>query len=155
MSKNERNSDLRRGSPVDFGYIERLREEIHPNDINLLSGIRVKRIITESIKKSHLSRIQVADRMSKFLGIEITLAKLDAWCAESKHNHRFPLEFLPAFVKAIENWDLVIELCRMVGGNFVKGEGLLYTELGKLEEMDRWLKDRKVEIRKLLTEERE
>ena len=133
-----------------FDYIEHLKKEIRPDEANIICGLRIKKLINQSIKESDFSRIQVANRMSEQLGIEITQSQLDAWTAESKNAHRFPLEYLPAFVNATESWALIIEACRMCGGQFNKGEEILHAEIGKIKDMQRQLKEREKAIQKML-----
>jgi hypothetical protein len=56
--------------------------------------------ISADIKGCPLSRDQVAARMSDLTGQQITTDMLNSWTAESKDHHRFPCQFLPAFVIA-------------------------------------------------------
>jgi len=60
----------------------------------------LKRMLAEDLTKSSYPRDQVAARMSALLGLPISKAQLDAWTAPTKPLHRFPVEYLPAFVEA-------------------------------------------------------
>ena len=61
---------------------------------------RVKAALAEDLRASPFPRGQVARRMSAVLGVPISQAQLDAWTAPGKPGHRFPLEYLPAFVQS-------------------------------------------------------
>jgi len=61
---------------------------------------QIKAALTEDLTRSPFRRDQVAGRMTTLLGTTITVAQLDAWTAPTKVLHRFPLEYLPAFVEA-------------------------------------------------------
>jgi len=150
MSNRKKRSDPRQGNL--FNYLEDLKKEIQPDEASLICGHRIKKLITQSIKESDFSRIQVANRMSEQLGIEITQAQMDAWTAESKNGHRFPLEYLPAFINATENWILIIKSCRMCGGHFAKGKEILHVEMGKIKELEIQLKERKKAVEKMLAD---
>ena len=152
MSKSRKKSDPRQASFFDSEYISNLKRELQPDEANLICGLRIKKIISQAIKHSDFSRIQVANRMSEDLGVEITQAMMDAWTAESKNGHRFPVEYLPAFVRATENWDLLMEVCRMCGGHFTRGKEILHVEMGKIRELEAQLKERKKAIERLLSE---
>ncbi|MBW2090938.1 MAG: hypothetical protein JRI34_02290 [Deltaproteobacteria bacterium] len=150
MSKARKRSDPRQANLFD--YLDQLKREIQPDEASLICGHRIKKLIAQSIKESDYSRIQIANRMSEQLGVEITQAQLDAWTAESKNSHRFPLEYLPLFVNATESWTLIIEACRMCGGHFAKGKEILHVEMGKIKEIEAQLKERKKAIEKLLAD---
>ena len=148
MTNSKKRLDI--GQRSLFDYIEYFEKEIRSDEANLICCLRIKKLITQSIKKSDYSRIQVANRMSEQLGIEITQSQLDAWTAESKTAHRFPLEYLPAFIYATADWSLIVEVCRMCGGQFTKGEEILHAEIGKIKDMQRQLKEREKAIQKML-----
>jgi len=94
----------------------------------LLSGI---------ISQSGLSREEIADRMSVILNIDVSHHMLNCWTAESKKQHRFPLEFFPAFCKAIGNSTLtkklIIELLKPFNMTPITANELYVFELFKLK----------------------
>jgi len=152
MSNRKKRSDPNQMNFLETDYMTHLKEELKPAEASLLCGLRIKSFISESIKESDYSRDQVIDRMSAELGVEITLAKIDAWTAKSKGGHRFPLEYLPAFGRATGNWTLVSEVNRMCGGRFAKGKGILNMELGDIRDLKKELIVREKAVEKLLEE---
>src|SRR5258708_9800189 len=44
-------------------------------------------VMSAAIKKSRFDRIDIAGRMTRFLGEEITLSMLNAWTAKSRDEH--------------------------------------------------------------------
>lgn len=62
----------------------------------------VKGMLRDALDRSRRSRIEVAERMSYTLGTSVTQYMIDAWVADSKEGHRFPLDYLEAFIEATE-----------------------------------------------------
>lgn len=75
---------------------------------NLFLDIRLKfiRAINEDIKHAkdeqgkRLPRAKIVEKMTELLGEEISIIMLYNWTAKSHGGHRFPVFFLPAFIKA-------------------------------------------------------
>lgn len=88
--------------------------------------------ISQALKDCPDSRHMVAARMSELTGAEITKSMLDAWTAESKEQHRFPAEYLPAFCLATNNHKIVDVIVRPLGGRFFQGRAALDAEAGQL-----------------------
>lgn len=122
--------------------------ECTPGCFDISKSIRA--IITDSLKHTSLSRHQVAARMSELLGREITKAQLDAFSAESKENHRFPLEYLPAFVEATGDRSLIRFIAEKCMGYYIENADALHLELGRIHEQEKVLKDRKRAISSVL-----
>ena len=146
MSKSKKRfDDPRQKSLFDF-IKNQASQPTCPGDLNI--QIQLKNILSEALKKSTLSRFQVAARMSELLGAEITKTTLDTWTAESKELHRFPAEYLPAFCAATENF-LPLELITRKAGAFLfQGPDALRSEIKALEDKCTKLKK---EIRKRQT----
>lgn len=73
----------------------------------------LRTMVTEAISRTGRSREQIADEMTFLTGRNITALMLNAWTADSKDQHRFPLAFLPAFCKATESYTLITHLAEM------------------------------------------
>ena len=71
-----------------------------PPDGGLDIDSEFRAAVSRDIKECPLSHYQIAARMSELVGQEITESMLYSWTAESKERHRFPCQFLPAFVIA-------------------------------------------------------
>ena len=85
---------------------------VTPGSDNL--GPIVRGCITRTCRESRLSREQIAERMTEFLGVRVSERMLFDWTADSKELHRFPLEFVLAFCRATDDWTLlsaVVERC--------------------------------------------
>lgn len=95
---------------------------------------RFRESINEGIKRSHLSRWQIAARMSELIGTDITKTMLDSWTCESKEGHRFPAIFLPAFCDSVKYTDPLRILGIPVGVFVLPGPEALRAEIQKLEE---------------------
>ena len=82
-----------------------------------------------------LSRYQVAARMSELVGQEITKSMLDNWTAEAHEKHRFPCQFLPAFVIATGGQRRTVEVISRHSGLFLlPGPEALRAEIQRLDE---------------------
>lgn len=112
----------------------------------------IRSIISESLKQSPMSRYEIAGQMSDILGVEISKSQLDAWSAESKENHRFPLVYSGAFCRATQDNSLARYMADMCGGYFIQGEDAIRLELGKIEEQKQRLSRKEKVIREFLGE---
>lgn len=91
-----------------------------------------------------LSRYEIAARMSELTGVEITKTMLDNWSAESHEKHRFPCQFLPAFVIATGGQRRAVEVISRHSGLFLlPGPDALRAEIQRLDEEERRIKAEK------------
>lgn len=78
--------------------------------------------LSSALRSSRYSRPEICDRMNEFNGrcrnadeySPVTVNKLNDWTADSKSNHRFPLEYLPALCYAIHNQRAVRDMLRSI-----------------------------------------
>lgn len=98
-------------------------------------GSQIRHLLTEALKKTPLSRRDIAARMSELTGVEITKHQLDSWTAESRDGWRFPLEYLAAFEAACETHDLTAWLADTRGCKLLVGKEALDAEIGKMERL--------------------
>jgi hypothetical protein len=137
-----------------FSMVEKLHDACStdrkpiPGSCNISALIRAG--ISDALKNCTLSRYHVAAKMSELLGREITKAQLDAFSAESKDGHRFPLEYLPAFIMATGDMSLMRMLAEQCNGYFIQNEDALKLELGKIADEERQLKERRRAIQTIL-----
>ena len=115
------------------------------HDNNPLNGsmdidTEIRAAISQDIKHAHdstgreLSRYEVAARMSELTGIEITKSMLDNFSAESHEKHRFPCQFLPAFVITTGQRMAFEVLSRRSGLFALPGPEALRAEIQRLDE---------------------
>jgi hypothetical protein len=110
----------------------------------------LRQLISESLKKSPLSRFQISAKMSELIGSEITKFQLDSWSAESKESDRFPLEYFPAFIIATGDKTILKVICEKCNGLFIQGEESLHLELGRLDFTKRQVVKKERAIKDLL-----
>jgi len=108
--------------------------------------------ITDDLKACPLSRYQVAARMSELVGQEITESMLYTWTADSKEKHRFPCQFLPAFVIATGGRRSFEALSRKSGLFALPGAEALRAEIQRIDEDMKKLKGEKVKRELFLRE---
>ena len=100
-----------------------------------------------------ISRFEVAAKMSDLVGYEITASMLYNWTAEAHEKHRFPCQFLPAFVIATGGQRLAFEcLSRKAGLFALPGREALRAEIEQIDEEIRRLKEEKLKRRIFLKE---
>lgn len=112
-------------------------------------GAEVKAALVEDLQRSRFPRPQVAARMSVLVGQAVTVAMLDAWTAQSKGQHRMPLEYGAAWVQATEQQGMLRLLVRACGGRLVMPDQVR-RELGQVEEERRRLADRERTLRSVV-----
>ena len=94
------------------------------------SGL-VQHVITSGMKRSGLSRAEIADRMSYLAGMQVTEAMLNNFAAESRPDVRFPLQLARAFCAAVGDNQLLTCCASFAGLHFVDETGLHLMELGR------------------------
>lgn len=80
------------------------------------------------------SREEVAARMSELTGERISKDMLNAMTADSHQGHRFPLQWLPAFVEATGCYDPLMQMAELVGAMVLVGQDVI---AAKIAEQDR------------------
>lgn len=80
-------------------------------------------------------RYEVAAKMSRLLGREISKFMLDAYTAESREDHIPPLDTAIAFDIATESQTLANLSAAKIGARLLVGKEALHAELGKLERL--------------------
>lgn len=80
-------------------------------------------------------RFDVAAKMSRLLGREISKFMLDAYTAESREDHIPPLDTAIAFDIATGTQTLTNLSAAKIGARLLIGKDALHAELGKLERM--------------------
>jgi len=123
--------------------------EINPGSFNI--SVQLRNVLSEGLKYSTLSRHQVAARMSELTGTEITKSQLDSWTAESKEYHRFPAEYLPAFIHVTGYKKPLKIMAKMIQCYLLESEEALLAELGKIDQVKKDLTRREKTVRDLIS----
>jgi hypothetical protein len=109
-------------------------------------GPVVRGVITRVIHNCRLSREQIADRMSEALGTRVTARMLNDWTADSKELHRFPLEFVLAFCRAVDDWSLLSSVVERCGVRVISNQEARMLEFAQAS-LSKELADREHEYR--------
>jgi len=115
-----------------------------PGSLNMGSAIR--EALYEAIKGCPMKRYEIAAKMSELTDADISKAMLDAWTAESKEDHRFPLEYIAAFCQVTGCTKPLELVCRPVGVFALGGPEVLRSERQKLNEQIKRLQAKAKEI---------
>jgi hypothetical protein len=110
------------------------KNEQSPPDGGLDIDSEFRAAVSRDIKGCPSSHYQIAARMSELVGQEITESMLYSWTAESKDRHRFPCQFLPAFVIATGQRRTFEVLSRKSGLFALPVPEALRAEIQKLDE---------------------
>lgn len=111
-------------------------------------------VMSQALKESPHDRIEVAARMTRLLGREITLAMLNAYTAESRDTHNISLERAIAFDAATEGYALLNFFASKRGCRVLVGKDALLAELGRLDRMRAEIASQERLIRKLLNDKK-
>lgn len=138
-----------------FDYIKKA-EELSRQSNNSFNGTldvdtELRAAISADIKHAivpctgrELSRYEIAARMSELVGQEITKSQLDNWTAEAHDKHRFPAQYLPAFVIATGGQRRAFEALSRKSGLFaLPGPEALRAEIQRLDEQEKRIKAEK------------
>jgi hypothetical protein len=167
MSKNRRKIDTHhpnnrvsgRSAGVQRNLFEYIRQErtrvdrsSNHQEGTLGIGETLRLALNEAIKKSPLSRHQIAGEMSHLLGCEVTKTTMDTWTAESKTANRIPAEYLPAFCQTTKS-RRPLEILNEAAGLFsMPGPDALRSEIQKYDEMERKARAEKLKRKRFLQE---
>jgi hypothetical protein len=135
MENKKQNLPLQ-GSLID--WIKRAEDLTHQSDASHAGTLDIdaelRAAVSEDIKACPLKHPYIAVRMSELVGCEITDSMLYSWTAESKDKHRFPCQFLPAFVLATGGRRAFEVLSRRSGLFALPGPEALRAEIQRLDE---------------------
>lgn len=98
---------------------------------------QIRKSICSAIKQCRLSRHQIADQISVLTGNKVTVTTIDSWTAKSKPQNRIPAEYVPAFCKVTDNFDLLIILDEAAGRVSMCGPDVIRSEIQQWAEQER------------------
>lgn len=119
-----------------------------PGAVNFSREIAAR--MSEALKNCPYDRIEVAARMSRMLGREVTLSMLNAYTAESHQQHTPSLERAIAFDLATEQNALGSFYVAKLGGSILWGKDKLLADLGRIQQARHDLRDQERAIREEL-----
>jgi hypothetical protein len=94
----------------------------------------VAEIVSAMLKESGVDRYEIAARMSRLAGREISKYMLDAWSAESREDHNLPFALAPVLEAACESHLLSAWLAATRGGRLYVGRDALAVQVGLLKQ---------------------
>jgi hypothetical protein len=95
---------------------------------------RLRAALSEELRRYAGDRFDVAAKMSRLVGAEVTKWQLDSWTAESKEGHRFPASHLPAFCCAVGSYRVLQVLAEGAGRRVYSDPSIdVAAEIGRLE----------------------
>lgn len=95
--------------------------------------VAIARAMGDALRKCDGDRYEIAARISRTLGRDVSKGMLDAYTAPSKDTHIPNLAFCIAFDAATGQNELLNLYARLRGGRALMGEDALRAELGRLE----------------------
>ena len=115
--------------------LDLFEEELPPAPVTTPGGLTCRVEIAHTMSealKGH-DRYEIAAKMSKLLGRDISKNILDAYTAESREDHIPPLDTAIAFDLATESRFLGELFAKKIGAKLVFGKEALDAKLGQLE----------------------
>jgi hypothetical protein len=131
-----------------------------PKPASLESGVmsikvKIAHAMSKAMKDCPFDRYEIAARMSRILGRDVSKHMLDAYAAASRDTHIPNLEFCIAFDAATEQNELLNLYASLRGCAVLVGEETLRAELGRLEMQEQDTKARKRWLKEYLSRSRD
>ncbi|SNT06983.1 hypothetical protein [Pseudomonas segetis] len=96
-------------------------------------SVQISELVGELLKSSEHDRYEVAARMSRLSGDDVSKAMLDAWSSPARTDHNLPLYRVPLLEEVCASHLLTNWLVGLRGGRVAYGRDALLAELGRLE----------------------
>lgn len=110
----------------------------------------IAHVMSEALKNSPFDRYEVAARMSRMLGHEVSVNMLNAYTAESRDTHNITLERAIAFDAATEAYSLLKFHADKRGCRVLVGKEALLAELGEIGRLKQELAEQEKAIKAAL-----
>ncbi|MDF1691738.1 MAG: hypothetical protein P1U47_05170 [Zhongshania sp.] len=96
-------------------------------------GVLVAHMVSDVLRNADCDRHEIAARMSRLTGKDVSKYMLDAWSSESRDAYNIPFYLVPVFETACSSHQLTNWLAGIRGGRLLIGREALNAELGRLE----------------------
>ena len=113
---------------------------------------QVSELVGELLKSTELDRYEVAARMSRLSGDDVSKHMLDAWSSPARTDHNLPLYRAPLLEEVCATHLLTNWLVHLRGGRVAYGREALDAELGRLERVASDASRKARELKKMLGE---
>lgn len=94
---------------------------------------QVAHLVSEMLRATPGDRYEIAARMSRLTGKDVSKNMLDAYASDAREDHNLPFYLLPALEAVCESHVLTAWLADVRGGRLLIGRDALNAELGRLE----------------------
>lgn len=96
-------------------------------------SVQISELVGEMLKATDLDRYEVASRMSRLSGDDVSKAMLDAWSSPARTDHNLPFYRASLLEQVCASHLLTNWLVAQRGGRVAYGRDALLSELGRLE----------------------
>ncbi|MCY1559527.1 hypothetical protein D9M68_965760 [compost metagenome] len=96
-------------------------------------SVQISELVGEMLKSTDLDRYEVAARMSRLSGDDVSKAMLDAWSSPARTDHNLPFYRAALLEQVCASHLLTNWLVAQRGGRVAYGRDALLSELGRLE----------------------
>lgn len=114
---------------------------------------QVSELVSEMLKSSELDRYEIAARMSRLSGDDVSKNMLDAWASPARTDHNLPFYRAPLLEEVCASHLLTDWLVALRGGRVAYGRDALLAELGRLERTRDESARKARELKRLMGEE--
>lgn len=90
-------------------------------------------LVAHVLKQADGDRHEIASRMTRLAGVEVTKYMLDAWSSEAREAYNMPTWAAPVLEAACESYLITQWLAQKRGAQMLIGREALTAELGRLE----------------------
>lgn len=97
--------------------------------------VEVALMVGDALKRARGDRFDVAARMGRLMGKEVSKYMLDAWSSEARDAYNIPFYAVPVLEVACDVHDFANWHAAKIGGRLYIGRDALTAELGKLEQL--------------------
>ena len=94
---------------------------------------QVAHLVSEVLRGATCDRFDVAARMSRLTGKDVSKNMLDAYASDAREDHNLPFYLVPALEVVCESHALTAWMSDVRGGKLLIGREALTAELGRLE----------------------
>lgn len=113
-------------------------------------AVQVSELVGEILKGSELDRYEIAARMSRLSGDDVSKNMLDAWSSPARSDHNLPLYRAALLEEVCASHVLTNWLVNLRGGRVAYGREALDAELGRLERVAADASRKARELKRLL-----
>lgn len=114
----------------------------------------IAHVMSDALKACPHDRVEVAARMTRLMGRDVSLTMLNAYTAESAERHTISLERAIAFDAATEGYGLLEFFAKQRGCSLNVGKAALLAELGRFEQMKAEIAKQERAIKKYLEQDK-